>query len=152
MVDQEHLSTGHIASQSKPNIIVWKADYLILLDLITLWSKYQEGTSISQIKNPIPRFKFDESSPTSSSLLCIWAGNKKKATQNELESNFLGRKPSLSFARQTRLGPISIFGDNLWPQNHMTPSAWRPLCSQTVCLRTPSLSYPDTSFSFSLFS
>lgn len=33
---------------------------------------------------------------------------------------------SLSFVRETRLGPIFISGDNLWPQNHMTLSAGDP--------------------------
>lgn len=37
---------------------------------------------------------------------------------------------SLSFVRETRLGPIFISGDNLWPQNHMTLSAGDPAAAR----------------------
>lgn len=37
---------------------------------------------------------------------------------------------SLSFVRETRLGPIFISGDNLWPQNHMMLSAGDPAAAR----------------------
>lgn len=51
---------------------------------------------------------------------------------------------SLSFVRETRLGPIFISGDNLWPQNHMTLSAGDPGAARQSVWDAISLSLPDT--------